>query len=294
MRSLLIKSSIRLVSLLPLSVAQSLGNWLGHCFYLFPTKLRRTTEINIRLCLPELDSNEKKQLIKASLSQTGIAIMEIGAMLCRTTPRLLTRIQSISGKEHLDKALEAGKGVILLTPHLGCWEIAGLYVGQHYQATTLYKPPKIKALASWLKHARQRSGATLVSTKDSGPRQLLKKLRKDRGVIALLPDQEPPAGAGLFSPFFGVDAYTMTLATKLSKKTGAKIIFGFAERLNGGRGYRLHAIPAEKDIYDDDLSLAITSMNKTIEQCIRQVPHQYQWSYKRFRKRPEGSNNPYR
>lgn len=293
MRSLLIKLFIRLISFLPLSLAQRIGVLLGLCFYVLPTRLRHCTRVNIDLCWPELDAQQKELLIKNSLIHTGMTVMETGAMLCWPQQRIMSLIQSVSGEEHLKQAIERDKGVILLTPHLGCWEIAGLYVGHHHPATFLYKPPKIKALAAWLKAARQRSGAKLVATNELGPRHLLRVLTKEHGVIGLLPDQEPPEGKGIFCPFFGIEANTMTLAVKLAQKTGAAIIFGFAERLAKGRGYRLFAIAADKAIYDADLRNAVTAMNQTIEQGIRQVPEQYQWGYKRFRKRPDGAKNPY-
>ncbi len=289
----IIKTAFHALSLLPFSVIHALGKLIGTGLYLFPSKIRHITETNIALCLPDLDTKQQQQLAKNSLIHTGIAIAEVGAMLCWPQEKLFGHVQTVSGKEHIDAKLEQGKGVILLTPHLGCWEIAGLYIGQHYQATTLYKPPKMQGLSNWLKQARQRTGANLVSTADAGPRQLLVTLKRS-GVIALLPDQEPSKGNGVFSKFFGVDAYTMTLAVRLANKTGASIIFGFAERLPNTPGYRLHAIPASEDIYNEDTATALASMNKSIEHCISLAPEQYQWGYKRFRKQPEGKSGFYR
>ncbi len=293
MRSILIKACIQLIALLPLRIAHSVGKFVGLCLYWLPTQLRHNTQVNIDLCWPTLESVEKAKLTKQSLIHTGMSIMEIGAMLCWPKQRLLSLVRSIEGEEQLQHAIKRERGVILLTPHLGCWEIAGLYIASQYPATFLYKPPKMKALANWLTTARQRTGATLVATDKLGARQLFKSLKHKREIIGLLPDQEPPAGNGVFTPFFGVEANTMTLAARLAKKTGASIIFGFAERLAHGQGYRLFAIAADKDIYNDDINVAVTSMNHSIEQCIRKIPQQYQWGYKRFRQRPDDSSNPY-
>ncbi|MBL1433498.1 MAG: lipid A biosynthesis acyltransferase [Gammaproteobacteria bacterium] len=293
MRSILTKIFIQLIALLPLGVAHSVGKFIGLCLYRLPNRLRHTTQINIDLCWPTLESAEKTTLIKQSLIQTGMSIMEIGAMLCWPKQRLLGLIDSIEGEQHLQQAITQEHGMILLTPHLGCWEIAGLYIGSRYPATILYKPPKIKTLTAWLIKARQRTGANLVATDELGARQLLKSLKQKKEVIALLPDQEPPIGNGIFVPFFGIEANTMTLAVKLAKKTGAPIVFGFAERLAEGQGYKLFALAAEEEIYSSDINIAVTSMNRSIEQCIRKAPEQYQWSYKRFRRRPEGAKNPY-
>ncbi len=293
MRSLLIKTCVRLIALMPLRAAHSAGKFVGLCFYWLPTQLRHNTLVNIDLCWPTLEPAEKTKLTKQSLIHTGMSIMEVGAMLCWSKQRLLSLIHSIEGEEQLQQAIKQERGAILLTPHLGCWEIAGLYIGSRYPATFLYKPPKVKALAGWLTAARQRTGATLVATDELGARQLYKSLKHQHEIIGLLPDQEPPAGNGIFAPFFGIEANTMTLAARLAKKTGAPIIFGFAERLAHSRGYKLFAIAADEDIYSDDINIAVTSMNRTIEQCIRRIPQQYQWSYKRFRQRPNGGTNPY-
>ncbi|MBL1293146.1 MAG: lysophospholipid acyltransferase family protein [Thiotrichales bacterium] len=293
MRAISIKLLIKLISLLPLNIAQGIGKLIGLSLYWLPTQLRHNTEINIDLCWPTLSAQEKIRLAKESLINTGMSILETGAMLCWSQEKILSQIQSIEGEDALDNAHQQNKGVILLTPHLGCWEIAGLYIGHRYPSTILYKRPKIKALANWLTQARQRTGATLVATDKLGARHLFKSLKQKKEIIGLLPDQEPPSDSGVFAPFFGIEANTMTLAVKLAKKTGAPIILGFAQRLKNGRGYKLIAIAPEKNIYDDDIAIATASMNQSIEQCVRRAPEQYQWSYKRFRQRPDGSASPY-
>ncbi|PCH61511.1 MAG: hypothetical protein COC05_00865 [Gammaproteobacteria bacterium] len=293
MRSFLIKIFIQLIALLPLRIAHGAGILFGRCFYLFPTQLRHNSKINIDLCWPELNPTQKTLLTKQSLIQAGMTLMEIGAILCWPKQRLLQTVRSFDGEELLKHSLSKGRGAIVLTPHIGCWEIAGLYISNQYPSTALYKPPKMKALATWLKAARQRTGATLVATDKSGARNLLKALTRKHEIIGMLPDQEPRAGSGVFAPFFSVKASTMTLAVKLAKKSGAPILFCFTERLPRAQGFRLFLVAADDDIYDTDINSAVAAMNRNIEQIIRKIPEQYQWSYKRFRQRPDGSRNPY-
>jgi len=293
MRSFLIKIFIQLIALLPLRIAHGAGRLLGSCFYLFPTRLRHNTKVNIDLCWPKLNPAQKAHLVRQSLIHTGMTIMETGIIICWPKQRLLQTVQSFDGEELLKQALNKGHGVILLTPHIGCWEIAGLYISNQYPSTVLYKPPKMKALATWLKAARQRTGATLVATDKSGARHLLIALTRKHEIVGLLPDQEPHAGSGIFTRFFGVEANTMTLAVKLAKKSGAPILFCFPERLPRGQGFKLCLVAADDDVYDTNINTAVAAMNRNIELYIRKIPEQYQWSYKRFRQRPDGSGNPY-
>lgn len=293
MQALLIKTFVRIIAYLPLSLAHAIGTLLGLGFYWLPTRLRHVSEVNIALCWPQWHSDQRQALVKASLIQTGRSLMEIGAISCWPGPRVAALVRSMEGEQYLRQALELERGVILLTPHLGCWEVGGLYLASRYPATFLYKPPKLQSLDLWLKRARQRTGAILVATNRQGTRSLLQALSRQHRLVALLPDQEPRQGTGVFSPFFGIDANTMTLAVKLAQKTGAPILFSFNERLPRARGYKLHILPAPKEIYDADVDVAVAAMNRGIEQCIRLAPEQYQWSYKRFRQQPAGLPSPY-
>jgi len=176
--------------------------------------------------------------------------------------------------------------VIVLSPHLGAWELAGLYLSTQGPTTTLYKPqPEL----DWLiREVRARRGAELVPTDSRGIRKLMQALKRGE-YVGILPDQEPRANRGsIFAPFFGVPAFTMLLINRLARKTGARVIFMFAERLPGRQGFRVHCLPAPEAIDSEDDLEGATALNAGIEACVRVCPEQYVWAYKRFRKRPDG------
>jgi KDO2-lipid IV(A) lauroyltransferase len=134
----------------------------------------------------------------------------------------------------------------------------------------------------------------LVPTDQQGIRRLLQSLRRGN-YLGILPDQEPKAHKGsVFAPFFGVPAFTMLLVNKLARKTGARVVFLFAERLPKRRGFALHCLAAPWGIDSEDEVEAATALNLGVEQCVRICPEQYVWAYKRFRSRPDGAPHPYR
>lgn len=265
---------------------------MGRLFIWFPNRERRITEINLRLCFPEKSDKELVELRDRTIMQMGATLMEMAAIWFATTERVLRLIEGTTGSDLLHRA--QGRGLIILVPHLGCWEIIGLEMPTHERVTSLYRPPRNSAYESVVKQARERSGAELVPTDTSGVKRILQTL-KAGGVTCILPDQQPRSVAGaVFAPFFGVPALTMLLTNRLARKTGAKVIFAYAERLPGGRGYHIHYLPADERIAHEDPVVAASALNKGIESIIRQLPSQYQWSYKRFHIQPEGRQSPYR
>jgi KDO2-lipid IV(A) lauroyltransferase len=134
---------------------------------------------------------------------------------------------------------------------------------------------------------RQRTGAKLIPADGKGVRQVFQAIRKGH-LVGILPDQQAKAGQGQFAPFFGIEALTMVLLSKLAQKTDCTVLFAWIERLPGGAGYDFHFSAAPEQISDPDLRTSVTALNQGVEQCVRQCPAQYQWSYKRFGIRPEG------
>ena len=239
MRLNLIKSILYLCAYLPLPIIHGIGVCIGWGLLLIPNRSRQTSEINIALCWPELSSREQRALLRNSLKETGKTIIETSALWLRSGKNTLRLIKRVDGNELVDQAIAKGSGVILATPHLGAWEAAGLYGAAHYNITCLYRPLKIPELETLVQTARSRLGGQLVPTTARGVRAVFKAL--DHGqVVAMLPDQEPKAGTGIFAPFFGMPAYSMVFLAKLAARTETPIIFAWCERLSWGRGYHLH------------------------------------------------------
>jgi Kdo2-lipid IVA lauroyltransferase/acyltransferase len=203
------------------------------------------------------------------------------------------------GVEHIEAAYAAGKGVIFLTPHLGSFEMIGQAWGQdfgktHGNFTVLFRPARKAWLAELVANSRNRPGLATVPTNLSGVRQMIKALRKGEAV-GLLPDQVPPDGMGLWTPFFGKEAYTMTLAARLSAQTGATVLVGFGERMPWGRGYDLHIQPLNQanQPLSDNLETAVQQMNAEMEALIRSCPTQFLWGYGRYKEpRKEPGKEP--
>lgn len=292
MRRLVIKLLLVSCSLLPLVVIHALGSVIGWGFLLIPNRAARNVKTNIGLCFPGLARSEQRRLVRQSLSETGKTLMETSALWMRPGERALQLIRYVDGLDVVMRARKAGYGLILATPHLGAWEAAGLYCAATFDMTCLYRPLRMIELEGMVHAARSRLGANYVPAIARGIRAVSMAVEQG-GTVGMLPDQEPRVGSGHFAPFFGIPAYSMTLLVRLSKRTGAPIVFTYCERLPWGRGYHLHFREAPQDIHSLDTDTAISAMNLAVEGLIRECPAQYQWSYRRFGTRPEGERSLY-
>ncbi|OQW90967.1 MAG: hypothetical protein BWK79_18205 [Beggiatoa sp. IS2] len=284
-RTLLIKGLLRAFALLPLRVTHAFATLLGR-FLARRANWRSTrlTRGNLRACFPQSSAADQEILLRHSLIETCKTFSELGALWLWPPERVLRLVRTVSGEDCLQQAFQQGQGVILLTPHLGAWELAGLYASTHYPLTALYRPPKLVGLNDWIRRARARAGGRYVPTDQSGVRALYHALHHGQ-VVGILPDQVP-SSAGVFAPFFGVPAYTMVLVTRLAGKTGAPVIFTYAERLPNAQGFHLHFLPALPGIAADNLEVAVSALNQDVEMCVKRCPAQYQWSYNRFKRQP--------
>lgn len=280
---------VRLVARLPLSVTHRLGAGVGWVFSHWPNRQRRNALINIGLCLPELSRDEQLRLRDRNLVEFGKTYMEIGYLWLRPLEHVLGLVREVRGAELLRRP--EGKGLIALSPHIGAWELAGLYLAIQGPTAIFYKPQKY--LDSLILEARKRTGAELAPITPKGIRVLVQAL--ERGdCVGILPDQEPKADKGaVFAPLFGIPAFTMLLVNRLSRRTGAPVIFLFAERLQSEQGFRIHCIRAPEGVESADEVEAAAALNRGIEQCVRICPEQYVWPYKRFRRRPDGASKVY-
>ncbi|MCL5741483.1 MAG: lysophospholipid acyltransferase family protein [Betaproteobacteria bacterium] len=190
------------------------------------------------------------------------------------------------GEACVEQAYAAGRGIVFLTPHQGCFELSAQAAARHWSAergpiTVLYRPARQPWLARVMETARNRPGMLAVPTTLSGVRQMIKALRRGEAV-GLLPDQVPPDGQGVWSPFFGHDAYTMTLAVRLAQQTSAAVLLARCERLPWGRGFVTHFEPLSAPL-DERLDAAVLQINQAMEHLIRQCPEQYLWGYARYK-----------
>jgi KDO2-lipid IV(A) lauroyltransferase len=189
------------------------------------------------------------------------------------------------GAHHIDAALATGRGLVFLTPHLGCFEVTAQAYARRFGArqpmTVLFRPARKAWLRPLLALSRQREGLQAAPTTLAGVKQLLKALRQGQAV-GLLPDQVPPQGLGVWAPFFGRAAYTMTLSARLVQQTGATVLLAWGERLSWGRGYVVHVTPMAQPLPADP-EAAAAAINQAMEDLIRQGPQQYLWAYARYK-----------
>lgn len=278
---LLIRALFRLLSWMPLPLMHAIGSLL----YWLPTRARHVTLTNLRLCFPEKDEREIRRLARQSLRETGKSATELGLIWASSVDKVMRTVRRVEGKELIERGLAGGKGLIIIAPHLGSWELSGLYVSTVAPITYLYRPPRMEAFEEALLRYRDRAGAGQAPTTRRGILQLIQTLRDGR-VAGILPDQQPGTDNGVFAPFFHEKALTMTLVARLAHKSGAPVISAVARRLPWGRGYEISFRPAEAGIDSDDAPTAATALNRTVELLVRDNIPQYQWEYKRFRRRP--------
>ena len=269
----LIHFLFRALSWLPLPALHALGWALGWASFVLSGRYRRRLLAHAK---------------QAGYS-TGVALSSVGeaGKLVAELPRLWlgrpVRVQWC-GAEHIEAAQVGGAGVLFLTPHLGCFEITAQAYAERFGArhpmTVLFRPARQAALRDLVAGARQRPGLHTAPTTLAGVKQLIKAL-KAGDAVGLLPDQVPPDGQGVWAPFFGRDAYTMTLSARLAQSGHTKVLVSWGERLSRGRGFRVHVRPL--DSLDGDASVAARQINQAMEALVRECPAQYLWSYDRYK-----------
>jgi Kdo2-lipid IVA lauroyltransferase/acyltransferase len=275
---------LRLAAHLPLPLLHSVGAILGWAVYLGSPRFRKYLRENLRGA--GLDAADVR---RAAVAESGKAVLELPAIWLRPHASAAALVVDVRGWEHVEEGLRQGKGLIMLTPHLGCWEIAAQYISRRIPLTVMYSPPKLKALEPHMVAGRSRETLKSVPADLRGVRALLKALKRGEA-IGLLPDQVPGVGEGEWVEFFGRPAYTMVLVSRLAEQTGAPVLLVCAERLAKGRGYRfvvepvLPARPPESPV---------RALNRSLERMIRRRPEQYLWAYNRY-KVPAGAPPPRR
>ncbi|WP_417516596.1 lysophospholipid acyltransferase family protein [Marinobacter sp.] len=283
---------LRIAGCLSLANAQRIGRLVGLLMWKLPAKPRAVTDINLSICFPELSQPARAAMAKESLINTGMTMLEVPLMWEWPVEKCLGLVRETEGLELIEEAMADGSGLILLAPHLGNWELAGLFFSSRYKMAALYSPPNMPEFEDYMIRVRGRLGSELVRGDRRGLVRLTSILREG-GVAGILPDQSPRGKGNAFAPFFGMEVKTMTLVSKLMQRTGAKVLITYAERLESARGFRIVVREAEPGLDDKDAVAATTALNLSVEHCIRDIPGQYQWEYKRMRHRPPGEKNPY-
>ena len=285
---------IRLLGILPLAFAQAIGIMIGFVVWITRSEMWHVVMTNLFLCYPHLSKRQRKQLTRQVIFETGKTLSEMGIAWVWPIEKSLKKIVSVDGEHLLKEAAESEKGLVLIVPHFGNWEILNQWLHRYFKMTVMYKPQESPVFDRFMKSVRTRQDHQLVPTDRSGVMALFKTLKKG-GTTAILPDQVPDKSGGTFAPFYGITTFTSRLASQLVNKTGAQALCVSAKRLPGGKGFHVTIQKAHPDLFDKDLTVSIGGLNKTVEACIELAPEQYQWGYKRFKRSPyRGSLGVYR
>jgi len=272
---------LRLFGRLPLRVLHGIGGAVGRLTLWWRSRMVQNTAVNLRIVRPQLDDAAQAALLREVLIESGKSATEIVKIWGGGAERALDLVREVRGEALFDAALAAGKGVIIAAPHLGCWELLNYWLCRKTPMAILYRPPRIAAIEGLMRKMRGALAPEQVRADGAGVRTLYKRLAAG-GTVGILPDQKPRAGEGEFAPFFGRDALTMVLLPRLAARTGASVLFAFAERLPRGAGYRIHLLPAPQGLTNADLTVACGALNQGVQTCVELAFAQYQWQYKRY------------
>ena len=265
----------RILSKLPLGLMQALGWMGGWLVFALSGAYRQKFLVHVRQAGMEWAS------VHGAVGAAGQLLAELPRLWFGSAPAVQWR-----GSEYIETALALNRGIIFLTPHLGCFEVTAQAYAQRFgQAghpmTVLFRPPRKPWLHELVASARARPGLHTAPTTLAGVKQMIKALRKG-DCVGLLPDQVPPQGQGVWATFFGRDAYTMTLAVRLAQQTNASVLIAWGQRLTWARGYQVHVQPLAVQL-PGDVGQAVAVINRAMEDLIRQCPQQYLWGYARYK-----------
>lgn len=278
-----------LIHFLPFRVIVSIGNGVGALLYLVAADRRRVGAINVKLCFPGMSDTARRQLLCDHFKMFARSLIERSVLWWASAERIRSLIR-VEGVEHFE--VIKGRPAILLTPHFVGMDAGGQWVAQHSDTVCMYANQKNIYLTGLLLKKRARFGHQLLYSRQQGLRPIIKGMRAGMPFI-YPPDQDQGVKDGVFVPFFGVPAATMTSVSRIAQMTGAKVVPSITRVLPGGEGYVLTFYPAWENYPSGDDVADARRMNEFIEQRILEMPEQYFWLHKRFKTRPEGEERFY-
>lgn len=273
---------MRLLARLPLPVLHALGGWFGWAIYAFSPTYRRHLKENLARA-----GYREARLRRAAIAEAGKMMLEAPRIWLRPRAESLALLREIDGLAHLEAALAARRPVLLLSAHLGCFEICAQAFAERRPTTVLYRPSKQSWLQPLIDRGRAQPGMSIASADLAGVRRLLAALKR-RETVAMLSDQVPGVGEGEWAEFFGSPAYSMTFAAKLAQRPDVVCLLFLGERLPRGAGYVLRIRPLPPALPGESGPRRI---NRALESVVRMAPEQYLWGYNRY-KRPAGAPPP--
>jgi KDO2-lipid IV(A) lauroyltransferase len=283
----LVVSCLRLIYWLPLAISRRMGVGLNRLIYRFSSKKRRIMRTNLSFAYPELSPDELTQLIVHTNQQSGQLIAEFALAWFGDKTSILKQINRVTNDAIIKQSMSNNAPVIVVAPHLGNWEFFVQWVQINYPMFGLYSASRLPQLDQLLFHARSKFGCQPFPADPKGVLNLLRNIKKG-GMMVILPDQVPQKGSGVYAPFYGQPAYTMTLLHKLLKKSGATLLFAECIRNNDRMDFDIQIEAANFDTEEPDVEIFNTGLNRQIESMINRNPSQYVWDYKRYKNQADG------
>ena len=271
---------LKIIAYFPIGASRGLGKLFGRFLYSFNSQSAQTCKKNLTLCYPGLNAQEINRLCFDRMQHLGQSLFETPKIWRKGSIWIESKVKKVYGLDIFESLFEQKKGLIIIIPHLGNWEILGLWISKRAPMTSIYEPPKIKSLNDWVKRGRENAGASLVPADIRGVSNVLKALTKGE-VTGILPDQFPPEISGQTSIFFNVRTRTMTLIHKLIGRVDCNTLIASAIRV--ADGWEIHFQRVDDDINSTDISTSLSALNRSIEDMVKLNPSQYQWEYKRFK-----------
>ncbi len=281
---------VKLLGLPPRGVARAIGAVVGRVALLCTPRLRRAGHLNLQLAFPQKTEGEREQILRKLYRNLGWLLAEF-CQMPRYTPEMTRSFIRYEGLEHYLAARERGKGVLVLTGHLGAWELSSFYHSlMGYPMSVVIRRLDNALVDDLVNHIRCLHGNQVLH-KDDFARGLLAAMRRGETVGILMDtNMTPPQGA--FVDFFGHLACTGSGMARVAIKTGAQVVPGFLLWEEATQQYVLRfgaplTLPISDDVEAD--TLAHTALfTKVIEDYIRQYPDQWLWVHRRWKTRPQG------
>jgi Kdo2-lipid IVA lauroyltransferase/acyltransferase len=281
---------LRVFEPLPFPVLMWIGSMLGRLLVLLPLSFVRIARRNLELCLPELPSEQREQILRHHFQSVGVGIFET-AMSWWSSDERIRKLTRLEGEEHLEDALKRGRGAILLSAHFTTLEIGARTLCARMPTNIMYRPTKNEVLERFLMRNRGRQAKRAIPRDDV--RTLIGALKNNEPVW-YAPDQSYRKKGAEMVPFFNIPAATNTATSRLARMTGAAVLPYFPERLPGAQGYRMVILPALDNFPTDNPAEDARTFNALIEAHVRKVPAQYLWIHRRFKGIGEGYPDYYK
>ena len=281
---------LKMIALLPLSFLQLIASFVSLILSSFNSSMKRVTSINLKIAYPELSAEDHADLVKKSIQSQCLTYVEFIKCWGMSPEYSLSLLKDVQGEHFFTDVLANQKGVIVVVPHLGSWELLNAWLNVYAAPVIMYKPNKVKGANRYVLEAREKFNATLVPTDETGIRAIFKHL-KQGGLTVILPDHVPKPSGGIFSNFYGQHALSSTLVSKLASKTQCNVIgLSCIRDTHNSQHFSVICHPLSEDILSKDLQLSVDTLNAKIKKMIDIAPEQYIWSYKRFRKTSDDIN----